>query len=238
MPVLLSFYHLGDNMKTTAVETMKQYLINLKRRPDRLQQFYDRYPTHIEVVYGFDGQNPENENANELQTFHALSNGLMPGEKGCFISHVRIYQDMIDKNIPFAVVMEDDAIFCENFKEKLNEVVNELPNDFQILYFGGRFQPEFKMDPDTCQPVSNTIVGYPPIQWNQRTPWMHDRTTHGYIVSRAMAIWFMEQFRMDITPHLAIDHWMIKLCMDHGVKILSANPLLAHSPWVSDSDIR
>jgi GR25 family glycosyltransferase involved in LPS biosynthesis len=228
-----------------SMQSIKQYLINLKRRPDRLQQFYDNYPfekTSVEVIYGFDGKNPENENINELRTFHSLlSNNLMPGEKGCFISHLRIYQDMIDKNIPLAVVMEDDAIFCENFKERMNELVNEMPNDFQILYFGGRFQPEFKMDPATCHPVSTNIVSYPPIQWNQRNPGMHDRTTHGYIISRALAIWFMEQFRCrtDVT-HLAIDNWMVQMCMDNSVeiKILSANPLLAYSPWISDSDIR
>jgi hypothetical protein len=41
---------------------MKKFVINLKRRPDRLETFLQRCPYHdVEIVYGFDGKNPELE---------------------------------------------------------------------------------------------------------------------------------------------------------------------------------
>lgn len=224
------------------MDKLKQYVINLKRRPDRLQYFYDNYPfdkNNVEVVYGFDGKNVEQENKDEVNIFNKLSRSLMSGEKGCFISHLRIYKDIVDKNIPFAVVMEDDGIFCENFKEKINQVVNEMPNDCQILYFGGRFEPYFKMESGTFESISNNIVSHNQITWEQRNCMNHDRGTYGYIISYNLARFFINTYNANVHLDLAIDNWMLKTCMNNNIKILNANPLLCHSPaCTTDSDIR
>jgi GR25 family glycosyltransferase involved in LPS biosynthesis len=224
------------------MDRLKQYVINLKRRPDRLQYFYDHFPfekTNVEVVYGFDGKYFEKENEREVQIFHNLPNNLLPGEKGCLISHLRIYKDIIDKNIPFAVVMEDDGIFCENFKDKINEIINELPDDCQILYFGGRFEPYFKMDPGTFISFSNKIVSHVQIKWEQRSWRNHDRTTHGYIISYNLAKFFIDCFNRNMYLDCAIDNWMLRICMNNNIKILNASPLLSYSAVNSkESDIR
>jgi GR25 family glycosyltransferase involved in LPS biosynthesis len=224
------------------MDRLKQYVINLKRRPDRLQYFYDNYPfdkNNVEVVYGFDGKNVEQENNYEVDIFNKLSNNLMPGEKGCFISHLRIYKDIVDKNIPFAVVMEDDCAFCENFKDKINNIINEIPNDCQILYFGGRFEPYFKMEQGTFESISNNIVSHLQIKWENRNCTNHDRTTHGYIISYHLAKFFIDCFNRKMYLDCAIDHWMIRICMNNDIKILNASPLLSYSQVnAKDSDIR
>jgi GR25 family glycosyltransferase involved in LPS biosynthesis len=224
------------------MDKLKQYVINLKRRTDRLQYFYDNYPfdkNNVEVVYGFDGKNLDQEDKDEVNIFNKLSNSLMAGEKGCFISHLRIYKDIVDKNIPFAVVMEDDGIFCENFKDKINQIIDEMPNNCQILYFGGRFEPYFKMEPGTFESISNNIVSHFQKRWENRSQRNHDRTTSGYIISYNLAKFFLELYNANVNLDMAIDNWMLKNCMNNNIKILNANPLLSYSyACTKDSDIR
>ncbi len=44
---------------------------------------------------------------------------MTDGEIACTLSHQLIYQDMIDKNIEWAVILEDDVIVNEKFKKFL-----------------------------------------------------------------------------------------------------------------------
>jgi GR25 family glycosyltransferase involved in LPS biosynthesis len=224
------------------MNSVKQYVINLKRRPDRLNNFYNSYPfdkNNVEVVYGFDGKNYDNEDESEKQLYNKLSNSLMSGEKGCFISHFRIFKDIVNKNMPFAVIFEDDGILCENFKDKINNIINEIPKDFQILYFGGRFTSDFKMAPGTFTTVSNNIVSHAKIAWENRDWGNHDRCTQGYIISYNLAKYFIECYNLNKYLDCAIDHWMLKICMNNNINILNSYPLLSYSEVNSkDSDIR
>ncbi len=44
---------------------------------------------------------------------------MTKGEIGCLLSHRKIYEKMIDDNIPHAVILEDDVIFEKDFKQAL-----------------------------------------------------------------------------------------------------------------------
>ena len=71
---------------------------------------------------GADGSiEPFNVFRNELETekhiYNNLSHNLLPGEKGCFISHLRIFKDIVNNKIPFGMVFEDDGVFCDDFKK-------------------------------------------------------------------------------------------------------------------------
>ncbi len=41
------------------------------------------------------------------------------GEIGCALSHIKIYKNMVDENIPCACIMEDDVMVLEHFNEQL-----------------------------------------------------------------------------------------------------------------------
>jgi glycosyl transferase family 25 len=47
-------------------------------------------------------------------------------QKACAQSHLNIYRYMIDNNIEYALIMEDDACFDKNWKEKLNTYTNTV----------------------------------------------------------------------------------------------------------------
>ncbi len=209
---------------------MKKFVINLKRRPDRLKQFEEMCPyTDVEIVYGFDGKNPSNEK--EFGLFKKLSNKLQPGACGCFISHLRIWKKIIDKNLPVVMVFEDDAMFSEKFKEQIEKTV--FPTD-GITYFGGRFTENFmipgpqsiKINEFICQ--SNIVNGYVSIY--------HERTTHGYIITNNIAKLLIEIFN-NTTQFDAVDQFIIHK-LKEKTPIYNTIPLLCWSPMIGDSDIR
>ena len=43
-----------------------------------------------------------------------------PGEIGCFLSHRKAWQRIVDENLPHALVIEDDAVFLPGFAQALD----------------------------------------------------------------------------------------------------------------------
>lgn len=54
---------------------------------------------------------------------------LTRGEIGCFLSHRRIWQMMVEKNIPKLLVLEDDVEFLPNFNEALQFAIDNIPDN-------------------------------------------------------------------------------------------------------------
>ncbi len=224
---------------------MNIYVINLKRRPDRLHSFYERinFPKEkINVITAFDGKNYENESEEEKQLYNRLSSNLLPGEKGCFISHIMAYKDIVKNNYDFSIIFEDDCYFCEDFINKINIIINEMPKDTKILYLGGRATPNFKMDPNTCTKITENIVSHKLSNWHARDWNNHDRWAHSYVITKELALKFLNYCKNNYnfnSPLPALDHWMIKTCVDNNISIYNSYPLLCFSDLNSkDSDIR
>lgn len=64
---------------------------------------------------------------------------------GVWQSHLHIWQEMIDKNIPVQLILEDDVNFHKNFNEKFYKVIDMIKDkDFDIFYIGyGGDSPNF-----------------------------------------------------------------------------------------------
>lgn len=54
-----------------------------------------------------------------LSSILAKGRELSRGEVGCYLAHCRAMQDIIAAEWPFAVVLEDDAVFGKHFREAL-----------------------------------------------------------------------------------------------------------------------
>lgn len=52
------------------------------------------------------------------------------GMIGCFLSHNRIWQHVVQEQLPAAVVFEDDVRIDPDFEEKLQKLLAELPADW------------------------------------------------------------------------------------------------------------
>lgn len=56
---------------------------------------------------------------------------------GCYISHVSIWQEILRKGAPFAVILEDDAVVAANFSNDLQERLQRLPATWDTLFLNG-----------------------------------------------------------------------------------------------------
>jgi GR25 family glycosyltransferase involved in LPS biosynthesis len=214
---------------------MKKYVINLKRRPDRLQNFknnFGNFVDDVEIVYGFDGKYLSNESKEEQELVKKCFN-ITIGEIGCALSHFRIYNDIINNNYDHAIIFEDDARPTNNFVNKLEHILYEIKKDYDFLYIGGRFHIDFKMPDQYHHKVSSNIVQH----FGEHYGPFHDRTTHGYIISNKMARILLDIFNNN-GLHRPFDHWLIEMLKKEKVIIYNSHPLLCYSPMNSDTDIR
>ena len=91
---------------------MKIFLINLARRPDRLahvQQQLDGLGLTFERFNAVDGAMINDTSCVDRDRFY-LNNKrqIALGEIGCAMSHRAIWQRMVEQNLPFALILEDD----------------------------------------------------------------------------------------------------------------------------------
>ena len=235
---------------------MYKFVINLKRRPDRLELFKNECPytlgpqtktnflgklltdkpcfNKINVIYGFDSKFPDEETPEEQFLYKNVIKLNRPGETGCFISHLRIFTMVVQNNYHGVVVFEDDARFSPVFDKKLQRVIKDAPKDYHIIYIGGRFSQDYRMKSESVIPINGHINRHNVANWYNHD---HDRTTHGYIISNRGAKFLLEQFN-NSTRFEQIDHWMMNTFVNNNVKVYSSVPLLCWSPLVGDSDIR
>jgi len=93
------------------------FIINLARRVDRKHKLINNLNvmkiknyTFIEAVDGSELQNNISSEYYNKEKAIETKRELMPNEIACALSHLKIFRKMVDENIPYAIVMEDDCI--------------------------------------------------------------------------------------------------------------------------------
>lgn len=220
---------------------MKSYVINLKRRPERLQKFLSIYQYSIntlELFEAFDGKNIgnngniENIDHDDQLLVDKFSNVLTSGEIGCFISHLKIWQNIVNNNIEIATIYEDDCIFTPEYKVFMDSLT--IPDNVNLLYPGGRFKPNFVVPNNTVH-ICNNIYKHNYNFWNNA---LYDRTTHCYIITYKMANFLINLFNIYDTICKPVDKFIIEYLQTLDIPVYSTYPHVCWSPAVGDSDIR
>lgn len=213
------------------------YVINLKRRPDRLSAFYEKFrkfhndkKTSLFLKEAVDAEELES-NENYKKLFKNKKTRLTKGEIGCFISHYEVFKEIIDKKLPYAIIYEDDVEFHSKFTELCNKVFDQLPKDFQLLYLGGRHTCVYAQ---YLEPITQNISKHFPTIIS---PVDSDRTTHAYVVSNSCCQILCDLIEEQTEYNLAIDHFILRNLLAMKIPVLNANPLICWSDNCS-GDIR
>ncbi|KAL5012579.1 hypothetical protein ScPMuIL_011130 [Solemya velum] len=125
------------------------YMINLVRRQerrDRMMKSFDILGIDAKVLDAVDGKLLNETYLKKLgvqmmpgyaDPYHVRP--LTMGEIGCFLSHYKIWEDMLDNNYERIIVFEDDVRFEPYFRRKffnmMREVDTKVP-DWDLLYIG------------------------------------------------------------------------------------------------------
>ena len=118
-------------MKTLNDYFDKIYCINLDKRIDRWQlaepQFREQN-LDVERVPGYDGSALGLEFPPEIKE----------GAVGCSLSHLFTIKLAKQNNLENFLLLEDDVVFDDNINEKFFGVLDQVPDDWDMLYLGGQ----------------------------------------------------------------------------------------------------
>lgn len=129
------------------------YLINLKRREDRYENFLKNFEFGKEVTR-FDAVDAKHFDYGDPLFIDNFKNGLKninkvikPGIFACTLSHYKVWETIANnENIneeDLCLIFEDDVMFHENF----NDIFQEDFSGVDLIYFGGKKAvKEFKID--------------------------------------------------------------------------------------------
>ncbi|XP_072285781.1 inactive glycosyltransferase 25 family member 3 [Pyxicephalus adspersus] len=145
------------------------FLINLVRRPERrermLRSLYEQ-EISCRVMDAVDGSALNSSDikrmgVNLLLGFYDPFSGrtLTKGEVGCFLSHYKIWQEIVDKQLKVSLVFEDDVRFESFFKRKMIRLLGEVRRaqlDWDLIYIGRK---QVTTDPEKkVENVQNLVV--------------------------------------------------------------------------------
>jgi len=117
-------------------------VINLAKDKDRRKRISEELTdknlefTFFDAVYG--AAIPEGEIQKYYNKENSIINSVKPlskGELGATLSHLKIYQEMLDNEIERMIILEDDAVLTDDFLEAL-ELIDELPSNWEVFLLG------------------------------------------------------------------------------------------------------
>lgn len=101
------------------------FCVNLDNRTDRWKaskKQFDKIGLNVERVSAING-------------FERPPASIRPGEVGCLLSHLKVFQIAKERNLKSFLMLEDDVEFSDNFHERFNMIEPQL-KPYEMLYFG------------------------------------------------------------------------------------------------------
>lgn len=187
----------------------KIYCINLDKRTDRwaqVKEHFDKHELTVERFAAIDGK--------EFKRESALKTGLI----GCNLSHYFLIERAKILGLESILVFEDDAVLHDDFNLLLEQCINDLPADWDMLYFGGSHKEKPTVITNNIYRVNKTL------------------TTHAYIMRSTMFDRALQMLRI-IEVNNPVDGIFADLQKEFNVYITNP-PLAWQRPGHSDIEGR
>ncbi|MCX5849629.1 MAG: glycosyltransferase family 25 protein [Deltaproteobacteria bacterium] len=120
----------------------KIYIINmrrsLKRRMAALFHIQKLKLNNASLVEAVDGRSLDLEEMKvegSLQWDDWKQRDLTQGEVGCYISHVKAWNMMVDQRLGNVLICEDDIVWRPDANEIADRFMSEVPDDWDIIHF-------------------------------------------------------------------------------------------------------
>ena len=219
----------GFDISNKIMSEIVTYVINLERRFDRLQAFFEQNRNEhipVQVFYGFDGKNMPPSHKIQ-KAFKSGDYNYRVGIVGCAISHIVLWKKFLqEQNQSYMIVLEDDAKLCRDFKTKLMYLLETYKNQFEIMFLHHNPYQRNKL-------IELNLQSKIPIaeEWSvERSMRENMGSTAGYIITRDGArnmLKHVEKYGM----YNAVDWVMFKSPNDKTIKqrIMYTNPMLVQA---------
>lgn len=117
------------------------FFINLDRSANRrtfIEAEAYRIRLNIERVPAVEGLAvPDWLRAEFLNPDNTIASSLIPGEVGCYASHLTVYKRMVLDGLPYALVLEDDVGLSDDLQQTLAETVAAAPAGWDYIHLSG-----------------------------------------------------------------------------------------------------
>ncbi|RYE25841.1 MAG: glycosyltransferase family 25 protein [Sphingobacteriales bacterium] len=148
------------------------FVISLKRSPERresVKKHLDGIGLEFEffdAVYGKELSEEQLDTLCDRQAIKNSPNWLTPSAIGCSLSHYGVYQEVISRNLPYALVLEDDILFNKDFVSCLDNTAEQLKqNEIMLLYY--QSWEALKLKKDSKKQLCKNYVTYTPTDMYQ-----------------------------------------------------------------------
>ena len=105
------------------------------------------------------------------------------GIKGCAMSHITLWKYIIDNNIDYALILEDDAEFTDNFNQLYIKFYETVPKDYDMIQMGCIFGCNLKENNNHIAEVIETVIDKSPVHKDGYNEIKYINATHAYIIS-------------------------------------------------------
>lgn len=115
------------------------YVINLAHRTDRLSNITEQCEKNNLKLHRIEAVNGKE--------FYSGETKKKQGLYGCYQSHLKTLKMLLDVPGNYFLIVEDDCIFEEDFRQKLLNYYHQLPPTWDMLYLGGSIRVENSIEP-------------------------------------------------------------------------------------------
>ncbi|WP_449543336.1 glycosyltransferase family 25 protein [Enterobacter ludwigii] len=153
---------------------MKIFIVNLKKSVERRKKMeaqLNALGLSAQFIEAVDGRLMSEEERKGVTA--NVNYAFLPGEIGCALSHQKIYKKMIDEKIGEALILEDDVVLNDDFKNVLEHItVPEVRPSVILLSRTNKFFQK---------KIKNISTGY------SLHKTLHATTSHSYIINNKAA---------------------------------------------------
>ena len=108
-------YYYMNSTKTLQFNIDNTFCISLESAPERWSRMTTRFREFNMDVFRWIASTPDN-------LTEKFADYMNPGQRACAQSHFFIWKQMISENLPYALILEDDAMFDRRWNSKLSEL--------------------------------------------------------------------------------------------------------------------
>jgi glycosyl transferase family 25 len=226
--VLLLLINNCDNInkiENFSLDKLEKYIINLDTRKDRFDitnNLLNQYD--FKNIIRFSAVKGKNISVNELnkivepsamksilKNYRNEHHELSYGAVGCYLSHINIWKKLEKDDLDYIIIFEDDALPTFNFMELQQIISNDVPNDWDIIFFGGIYN-DYNI-------INDKIVKLKRFY-----------ETHAYIINKKGALKLLSN-AFPIKKQL--DSWLSDLASNNLVKIYG----ITQNKWIQNLKI-
>lgn len=148
---------------------MKTFLISLETQPRRRKQLVqdlERLGLEYEIFDAVNGYQLSDEELNRLCDLKELEkhkSWFSKGVMGCSLSHYSVYKRIIEQNLPYALVVEDDAKLPGNMAKVLNNIKPDLLENEVMLMYNQTGGGVCRISSQDCIKIDKTHTLYYPV---------------------------------------------------------------------------